>query len=112
MHLQYFIVRVDAPNDNCPSGSFVTVESGPHKTLERSLSVLRRGLERAHVQPDIVFLPRNTPVVALNEAVPAKPRLVVRAASVEQARRCALVLPGPGLRERSALTRWELACST
>lgn len=85
------MVRVDAPNDNCPSGTFVTVESGPHKTLERSLMVLRRGLERAHVQPDIVFLPRNTPVVALNETVPAAPRLVVRAASVVQARRCALL---------------------
>ncbi|PRW59741.1 acyl-coenzyme A oxidase peroxisomal isoform B [Chlorella sorokiniana] len=87
---QYYIVRVDAPPgvstiaaDSCP----VTIESGPHATLQLALETLQHPRKRAYVLPDIVFLPTNSTVYAMNEVVPqSKPRLVVSSAAVAAAR--------------------------
>ncbi|GAB4821750.1 hypothetical protein N2152v2_008796 [Parachlorella kessleri] len=86
-NLEFFVVRVDAaPGLDVPGGSFVTVESGPHRGLAQALHVLQHPKTRAHVLPDIVWLPSSVPCWAANEAVALKPRLVVTAETVQQAR--------------------------
>lgn len=53
-------------------------------------------LPQAYVLPDIVFLPTNSTVYAMNEVVPqSKPRLVVSAAAVTAARGPNLPAPRP-----------------
>lgn len=63
---------------------------------------------QAHVLPDIIFLPLDTPAYALNERVPLKPRLVVTAAAVAAARRAAaagaLATPAKGPSPTSLVT--------
>ena len=74
---EFFVVRVDAPPGvEVPGGCFVTVESGPH-SFEVALTHLARPRPKAHTLPEIVFLPTCCTVWALDEKVPAKPRLIV-----------------------------------
>ncbi|KAL4859226.1 Acyl-coenzyme A oxidase [Chlorella vulgaris] len=88
----FYIVRVDAPPavstiTTTADGCFVTVESGPHGNLALALDALQHPTQRAYMLPDIVFLPTAATVYALNEPVPtSKPRLVVSAETVAQAR--------------------------
>ncbi|KAL4458663.1 hypothetical protein ABPG75_013528 [Micractinium tetrahymenae] len=109
---QFYIVRVDAPPGVATiaaDGCFVTVESGPHLNLQLALHALQHPKQHAYsVLPDIIFLPTAATVFALNEPVPSsKPRLVVSAETVQQARSPAQRQPAPSSRGTARRARAE-----
>ncbi|KAL4429342.1 hypothetical protein ABPG77_005116 [Micractinium sp. CCAP 211/92] len=112
---QFYIVRVDAPlgvATIAADGCFVTVESGPHPSLQLALQALRHPKQHAYVLPDIIFLPTSATVYALNEPVPSrKPRLVVSAETVQQARAPTARQAGQGGRRMTSRARADDAGS-
>lgn len=65
----------------------MTVESGPHPGLDKAFVALQQLRRRAHVLPDVVWLPSEAQVWALNQPVGLKPRMIVKAATIQLARK-------------------------
>lgn len=83
----FYIVKIDAPPGvEVPGGCYVTVQSGPHVGVKAAFERLRDPKPRAHTLPDIVFLPTNSSVLVLDEAVPTKPYLLVTRDDLDRAR--------------------------
>jgi hypothetical protein len=83
----FYIVKIDAPPGvEVPGGCYVTVQSGPHFGVKAAFERLRDPKPRAHTLPDIVFLPTNSSVYVLDEAVQTKPYLLVNCDDLERAR--------------------------